>query len=147
MEATDQTIPQVHQREHSMIKSSRITQLLLAALVVTQIPNLVSFIDNLSRYESPESALRACTRWSESAGLYSVRSEGLWTSYSQHPVRSCKKEGNQVVGYERPMKEASVISDNAGDPKGFNAEEVPEEEDSGKRWRYKRKRWSLVIPF
>ena len=35
-----------------MIKSSRITQLLLAALVVTQIPNLVSFIDNLSRYES-----------------------------------------------------------------------------------------------
>ena len=140
MEATDQTIPQVHQREHSMIKSSRITQLLLAALVVTQIPNLVSFIDNLSRSESPESVFRACTGWSESAGLHSVRSEGLWTSYSQHPVRSCKKEGNQVVGYVRPMRSAPVISDNAGDPKGLNAEEVPAEGDSCNRWRYKRKR-------
>tara|TARA_B100000073_G_scaffold274692_1_gene234665 strand:- start:351 stop:794 length:444 start_codon:yes stop_codon:yes gene_type:complete len=147
MRAADQTIAGGRQGEHSMMKSSRITQLLLAALVVTQVPNLISFVDNLSRHESPESALRACTQWAESAGQYSVRREGLWTSYSQHSVRSCKKEGDQFVGYELPMQAASVVSDNAGDPKGFMAGEVPEEEDSGKRWRYRRKRWSLVIPF
>ncbi|WP_114994442.1 hypothetical protein [Synechococcus sp. UW179A] len=129
------------------MKSTRITQLLLAALVVTQVPNLISFIQALSRYESSESALRACNRWAESAGRYSVRRAGLWTSYSQDPVRSCKKEGDQFVGYELPMQDAVEVSGNPGDPKGFNAGEVPKVEDTGKRWRYRRKRWSLVIPF
>ena len=45
------------------------------------------------------------------------------------------------------MEEAAEVSDNTEDPKGFMAGEVPEVEDSGKRWRYRRKRWSLVIPF
>ena len=129
------------------MKSTRITQLLLAALVVTQVPNLISFIEALGRYESSESALRACNQWAESAGLYSVRRAGLWTSYSQHQVRSCKQEGDQFVGYELPMQGAVEVSGNPGDPKGFNAGEVPEVKDSGKRWRYRRKRWSLVIPF
>ncbi|QNI55837.1 hypothetical protein SynBIOSE41_03362 [Synechococcus sp. BIOS-E4-1] len=129
------------------MKSTRMTQLLLAALVVTQVPNLVSFIEALGRYDSSESALRACSRWAESAGRYSVRRAGLWTSYSQHQVRSCKQEGDQFVGYELPMQGAVEVSDNPGDPKGFNAGEVPEVEGSGKRWRYRRKRWSLVIPF
>ena len=130
-----------------MMKSSPITQFLLAALVVTQIPNLISFIEALGRYESPESALRACNRWAESAGDYSVRRAGLWTSYSQNSVRTCKKEGDQVLGFELPMQGATEVSDNPGDPKGFNAGAVPEAEDSGKCWRYRRKRWSLVIPF
>ena len=130
-----------------MIKSSRMTQLLLAALVVTQVPNLISFIDAMDRYESPEAALRACDRWAESAGRYSVRRRGLWTSYSQKPVRSCKQEGDQILGYELPMEGAGEVSDNPEDPKGFKAGEVPEAEDSGKRWRCRCKRWSLVIPF
>lgn len=130
-----------------MMKSSPITQFLLAALVVTQIPNLISFIEALGRYESPESALRACNRWAESAGDYSVRRAGLWTSSAQNSVRTCKKEGDQVLGFELPMQGATEVSDNPGDPKGFNAGAVPEAEDSGKRWRYRRKRWSLVIPF
>ena len=130
-----------------MMKSSPITQFLLAALVVTQIPNLISFIEALGRYGSPESALRACNRWAESAGDYSVRRAGLWTSYSQHSVRTCKKEGDQVVGFELPMQGSAEVSDDPGDPQGFNAGEVPQAEDTGKRWRYRRKRWSLVIPF
>ncbi|QNI59405.1 hypothetical protein SynBIOSU31_02542 [Synechococcus sp. BIOS-U3-1] len=130
-----------------MMKSIRMTQFLLAALVVTQIPNLISFIEALGRYGSPESALRACNRWAESAGDYSVRRAGLWTSYSQHSVRTCKKEGDQVVGFELPMQGSAEVSDDPGDPQGFNAGEVPQAEDTGKRWRYRRKRWSLVIPF
>ena len=129
------------------MKSSRVTQLLLAALVVTQVPNLISFIGALGRYESPESASRACDRWAESAGRYSVRRVGLWTSTSQNPVRFCKQEADQFVGYEVPMEEAAEVSDNPEDPKGFVAAAVPEAEDSGKRWRYRRKHWSLVIPF
>ncbi len=129
------------------MKSIRMTQFLLAALVVTQIPNLISFIEALGRYGSPESALRACNRWAESAGDYSVRRAGLWTSYSQHSVRTCKKEGDQVVGFELPMQGSAEVSDDPGDPQGFNAGEVPQAEDTGKRWRYRRKRWSLVIPF
>ena len=130
-----------------MIKSSRITQLLLAALVVTQVPNLISFIGALGRYESPESALRACHLWADSAGRYSVLRKTLWTSYAQNPVRFCKQEADQFVGYEVPMEGAAEVSDNPEDPKGFMAGKVPEAEDSGKRWRYRRKRWSLVIPF
>ena len=42
--------------------SSRITQLLLAVLVLTQVPNCISFIHGLNRYESPEAALRACNQ-------------------------------------------------------------------------------------
>ena len=129
------------------MKSIRMTQFLLAALVVTQIPNLISFIEALGRYGSPESALRACNRWAESAGDYSVRRAGLWTSYSQHSVRTCKKEGDQVVGFELPMQGSAEVSDDPGDPQGFNAGEVPQAEDTGKRWRYRRKGWSLVIPF
>ena len=128
------------------MKPSMVTQLLLAALVVTQVPNLVGFIEALSRYESQESALQACTRWADSAGRYTVRRTGLWTTHGQAPVRSCKKEGDQYVGYELPMTGASKVSDNPGDPKGFDAGNIPESEDSGKRWRYRRKRWSLVIP-
>ena len=130
-----------------MMKSIRMTQFLLAALVVTQIPNLISFIEALGRYGSPESALRACNRWAESAGDYSVRRAGLWTSYSQHSVRTCKKEGDQVVGFELPMQGSAEVSDDPGDPKGFNAGEVPEVEDSAKPWRYRNERWSLMIPF
>ena len=130
-----------------MMKSSRITQVLLAALVVTQIPNLISFISAMGRYESPESGSRACHRWADSAGRYSVLRPGLWTSNSQNPVRFCKQEADQFVGYEVPMERAAQVSDNPGDPKGFMAGEVPEAEDSSKRWRCRRKRWSLVIPF
>ena len=130
-----------------MMKSSRITQVLLAALVVTQIPNLISFISAMGRYESPESASRACHRWADSAGRYSVRKDGLWTSTSQNPVRFCKQEAQQLVGCEVPKESAAEVCDNPEDPKGFLAGEVPEAEDSGKRWRYRRKRWSLVIPF
>ena len=75
-----------------MMKSSRITQLLLAALVDTQIPNLIHFIGALGRYESPESASWACHRWADFAGQYSIRRTGLWTSTSQNPVRFCKQE-------------------------------------------------------
>ena len=130
-----------------MMKSSRITQLLLAALVDTQILNLIHFIGALGRYESPESASRACHHWADSAGQYSIRRTGLWTSASQNPVRFCKQEAHHFVGYEVPKEGAAEVSDNPEDPKGFLAGEVPEAEDSGKRWRYRRKRWSLVIPF
>ena len=129
------------------MKSSRITQLLLAALVDTQILNLIHFIGALGRYESPESASRACHHWADSAGQYSIRRTGLWTSTSQNPVRFCKQEHHHYVGYEVPKEGAAEVSDNPEDPKGFLAGEVPEAEDSGKRWRYRRKRWSLVIPF
>ena len=130
-----------------MMKSSRITQLLLAALVDTQIPNLINFIGALGRYESPESASRACHHWADSAGQHSIRRTGLWASTSQNPVRFCKQEAHQFVGYEVLKEGAAEVSDNPEDPKGFLAGEVPEAEDSGKRWRYRRKRWSLVIPF
>ena len=130
-----------------MMKSIRIMQLLLAALVVTQIPNLISFIGALGRYESPESASRACHRWAYSAGHYRIRRTDLWTSTSQNPVRFCKQEAHHFVGYEVPKEGAAEVSDNPEDPKGFLAGEVSEAEDSGKRWRYRRKSWSLVIPF
>ena len=129
------------------MKSSRITQLLLAALVVTQVPNLIHFSGALGRYESPESASRACHHWADSAGQYSIRRTGLWTSTSQNPVRFCKQEAHHFVGYEVPKEGAAEVSDNPEDPKGFLARGVPEAEDSGKRWRYRRKRWSCVIPF
>lgn len=58
------------------ITSSRITQLLLAALVLTQVPHFINFIDGLNRYESPEAALRACNQWAESAGQYTVKRMG-----------------------------------------------------------------------
>ena len=130
-----------------MMKSSRITQLLLAALVDTQIPNLINFIGALGRYKSPESASRACHYWADSAGQYRIRRTGLWTSTSQNPVRFCKQEAHHFVGYEVPKEVAAEVSDNPEDPKGFLARGMPEAEDSGKRWRYRRKRWSPVIPF
>ena len=129
------------------MKSNRVTQILLGALVITQVPNLVGFIQALSRYESPESALRACNRWAESAGRYSVTRTGLWTSTGQHPLRSCKTEGDQFVGYEVPLEGASEVSERDTDPRGFMAGSVPEAQDTGKRWRFRRKQWSLVIPF
>lgn len=129
------------------MKSNRITQILLAALVITQVPNLFSFIQALSRYESPESALRACTLWAESAGRYSVTRAGLWTSTADFPVRSCKKEGDQFVGYEVPLEGASETIESDTAPSGFMAGSVPEAQDTGNRWRFKRKQWSLVIPF
>ncbi len=129
------------------MKSIRITQLLLAALVVTQIPNLISFVVALGRYESPESASRACHRWADSAGHYRILRTDLWTSTSQNPVRLCKQGHHQFVGCEAPKEGAAEVSDNPEDPNGFLAGEVPEPEDSGKRWRYGRKCWSLVIPF
>ena len=129
------------------MKSSRITQLLLAALVDTQILNLIHFIGALGRYESPESASRACHHWADSAGQYSIRRTGLWTSTSQNPVRFCKQEAHHFVGYELPKEGAGEVSDNPEDTKGFLARGVPEAEESGKRWRYRRKLWSLVIPF
>ena len=130
-----------------MMKSSRITQLLLAALVDTQIPNLIHFIGALGRYESPESASRACHHWADSAGQCSIRRTVLWTSTSQNPVRFCKQEAHHFVGYEVPKEGAAEVCDNPEDPQGFLARGVPEAEESGKRWRYRRKRWSLVIPF
>ena len=130
-----------------MMKSSRITQLLLAALVDTQILNVINFIGALGRYESPESASRACHHWAHSAGQYSIRRTGLWTSTSQNPVRFCKQEAHHFVGYEVPKEGAAEVCDNPEDPQGFLARGVPEAEESGKRWRYRRKRWSLVIPF
>ena len=83
-----------------MMKSSRITQLLLAALVDTQILNLIHFIGALGRYESPESASRACHRWADSAGQYSIRRTDLWNSTSQNPVRFCKQKAHHFVGCE-----------------------------------------------
>lgn len=53
-------IPGEFEQELILMKSSRITQLLLAALVITQVPNLIDFVQGLRRYESPEAALRAC---------------------------------------------------------------------------------------
>lgn len=129
------------------MKSSRITQILLAALVITQVPNLINFIQALSRYDSPESALRACNHWAEAAGLYSVKRSGLWPSTKNYPVRSCKKEGNQIVGYEVPLEGDPKISNSSIPAREFNVGDVPQEEETGKRWRFRRQRWSLVIPF
>ena len=98
-------------------------------------PNLISFIGALGRYESPESASRACRRWADSAGLFSVRRAGLWTSTSQNLVLFCKQEAHQFVGCEVAKEGAAEVSDNPEDPKGFLAGEVPEAMDSGKRWR------------
>jgi len=61
-------------------------------------------------------------------------------------VRYYKQDGDQFVGAEVLMQRATQISDNPEDPKGFLVGEVPEAEDSSKRWRYRRKRSSLVIP-
>ena len=126
--------------------SSRITQLLLAALVITQVPNCISFIYGLNRYESPEAAFRACNQWAESAGKYTVKRTGVWTSYSQSPVRLCRKEGDHYVGFQIPMGGATEIGQNLDDPKGFYSDSVPKAEDSGKRWRFRRNKWSITIP-
>ena len=126
--------------------SSRLTQLLLAALVLTQVPNCISFIHGLNRYESPEAALRACNQWAESAGQFTVKKTGIWTSYSQSPVRFCRKEGDHYVGSEIPLDGATEIGQNRDDPKGFHSDSVPKAEDSGKRWRFRRNKWSITIP-
>jgi hypothetical protein len=62
-------------------------------------------------------------------------------------VRSCKKEGDQFVGYEVPLEGASETIESDTAPSGFMAGSVPEAQDTGNRWRFKRKQWSLVIPF
>ena len=126
--------------------SSRVTQLLLAALILTQVPNCISFIHGLNRYESPEAALRACNQWAESAGQYTVKRTGIWTSYSRSPVRLCRKEGDQYVGSEVPLDGATEIGQNLDAPTGFPSDSVPKPEDSGKRWRFRRNKWSITIP-
>ncbi len=126
--------------------SSRITQLLLAALVITQVPNCISFIQALNRYESPEAALRACNQWADSAGQYTVKRTGIWTSYAQSPVRLCRKEGDHFVGSEIPLDGAKEIGQRSDDPKGFLSDSVPKAEDSGKRWGFRRNKWSSTIP-
>ena len=78
------------------MKSSRITQILLAALVIILVPNLVSFVQALSRYESPESTLRACNRWAESTGRYSVTTEGLWTTTGQFRCVPARRKGINI---------------------------------------------------
>ena len=127
--------------------SSRITQLLLAALVLTQVPNCISFIHGLNRYESPEAALRACNQWAESAGQYTVKRTGIWIRYSQSPVRLCRKEGDSYFGSEIPLDGATEVGQELDDPKGFHSDNVPQAEDSGKRWRFRRNKWSITIPF
>lgn len=127
--------------------SSRLTQLLLAALVLTQVPNCISFIQGLNRYESQEAALRDCNQWAKSAGQYTVKRTGIWTSYSQSPVRLCRKEGDHYVGFEIPLDGATEIGQRPDDPKGFHFDRVPKSEDSGKRWRFRRNQWSITIPF
>ncbi len=129
------------------MKSSRITQLLLAALVDNQSPNFINFIGALGRYESPESASRACHRWADCAGQYGIRRTGLWTSTLQNRVRFCRQEAHQFVGYEMPKEGTAEVSNKPEDPKEFLAGEVSEPKDSDKCWRYRRKRRSLVIPF
>ncbi len=126
--------------------SSRVTQLLLAALVITQVPNCISFIHGLNRYESSEAALRACNQWADSAGHFTVKKTGLWTSYTESPVRLCRKEGDHFVGAEIPLDGATVIGQNLDDPKGFHSDRVPDAEDSKKRWRFRRNKWSITIP-
>ena len=126
--------------------SSRITQLLLAALVLTQVPHCISFIQGLNRYESPEAALRACNQWAESAGQYTVKRAGVWNSYSQSPARLCLKEGDYYVGSEIPLEGAKEIGQAPDDPNGFHVDSVPKAEDSGKRWRFRRNKWSIMIP-
>ena len=140
-------IPGEFEQELILMKSSRITQLLLAALVIMQVPNLIDFVQGLRRYESPEAALRACQQWAENAGTFTVKRTGLWTSYSLSPARSCSKEGDHYVGYEIPLDGATEISNRPNDPIGFNFNNIPEVEDTGNRWSFRRKKWSIVIPF
>ena len=129
------------------MKSSQVTQLLLTALVLTQVPHLINFVHGLNRYESPDAAQRACQQWVDVADKFTVKKRGIWTSYSLYPTRSCKKEGEQYVGYEIPLNGASKISVRPDDPIGFEFGNVPEPLDSGKRWRFRRNKWSIVIPF
>ena len=126
--------------------SVRMTQLLLGALILTQVPNCISFIHGLNRYESPEAALRACNQWAESAGQYTVKRTGLWIRYTQHPVRLCRREGDSYVGSEIPLDAAKEIGQEPDAPKGFQFDNVPSPEDSGKRWRFRRNKWSITIP-
>ena len=63
------------------------------------------------------------------------------------PVRLCRKEGDQYVGAEVPLDGAIEIGQNLDDPKGFHSDRVPQSEDSGKRWRFRRNKWSITIPF
>lgn len=128
------------------MRSTRVTQVLLAALVITQIPNVVSFVENLNRYGSAKEALRACEEWAESAGTFTLKRTGFWTRYTQNPVRSCQKEGDRYIGYEVSLDGATNISDDPEQPRGFDADHVPEAMDTGKRWDFKRRRWSIVIP-
>ena len=126
--------------------SVRMTQLLLGALILTQVPNCISFIHGLNRYESPEAALRACNQWAESAGQYTVKRTGLWIRYTQLPVRLCRREGDSYVGSEIPLDAAKEIGQEPDAPKGFQFDSVPSPEDSGKRWRFRRNKWSITIP-
>jgi hypothetical protein len=63
------------------------------------------------------------------------------------PLRSCKKEGDQYLGYELSLEGASEVSERDTDPRGFMAGSVPEAKDRGKCWRFSPKQWSLLIPF
>ena len=128
------------------LPSSRITQLLLGVLILTQVPNCIRFVQGLNRFESPEAAFRACRQWAEMAGQYTVKRTGLWTQYSQSPVRLCTKEGDHYLGMEIPLDHAKKLSPNFDDPKGFLFNRIPKAEDTGKRWRFKRDQWSINIP-
>ena len=98
------------------MRSTRVTQVLLAALVITQIPNVVSFVENLNRYGSAKEALRACEEWAETAGTFTLKRTGFWTRYTQNPVRSCQKEGDRYIGYEVSLDGATNISDDPEQP-------------------------------
>lgn len=129
------------------IGSSRVTQVLLAALVLTQIPNLFSFVDGLNRFDSEEAASRACQQWAALGDVYTVKRSWPWTRFDQYPTRSCEKETDRFSGLEIPLDTATALSSRPGDPIGFDVSSVPVAEDTGQSFRFKRRRWSLTIPF
>ena len=85
----------------------------------------ISFIHGLNRYESLEAALRACNQWAESAGQYTVKRKGIWISYSQSPLRLCRKEGDSYVGSEIPLDGATVVGQELDDPEGVSLWQCP----------------------
>lgn len=62
--------------------------------------------------------------------------------FSYFPARLCRREGDHYVGAEIPLEGAKEIGQGPDDPNRYHVDSVPKAEDLGKRWRFRRNKWS-----
>ncbi len=75
------------------LTSNRITQVLLLALIATQVPAAYNL---LTKYPSQAAALRACNAWADKGGRITYQSYSRRRSMQ---IRKCVEEDNQIATY------------------------------------------------